>query len=101
MVYIKKQEVRAYILLESLVTIALLGIITLVVLREVSTNRSLFNQQNKEIEEINIALMAYDSKQTKLSANGVTINLTKTDQLLVITNDSREVLRLEMLQETP
>ncbi|MDN6029546.1 MAG: hypothetical protein L0I48_01815 [Lactococcus plantarum] len=99
--YIKKRQVNAYILLESLITMALLGVITLVVLREISANRLLLYQQNKEIEELNVALMAYDSEQTNLNANGVIIHLTKTDKLLTIANDSGEVLRLEMLQEKP
>lgn len=101
MVFIKKQELKAYILLESLVTIALLGVMSLVVLREVSANRSLLAQQNEAIEVLNVALMSFDSQQTSLSANGVSVNLAKTDRMLVITSDSQEVLRLEVLQETP
>lgn len=101
MVFIKKQEVKAYILLESLVTIALLGVMSLVVLREVSVNRSILAQQNKAIEELNVALMAFDTKQAILSANGVTVSLVTTDKMLVITNESGEVLRLEMLHKTP
>ena len=101
MVYIKKRQVNAYILLESLITMALLGAITFVVLREISANRLLLYRQNKEIEELNVAFMAYDSKQTTLSANGVVIHLVKTDNLLTISNDSEEVLRLEIRQEKP
>ena len=80
---------------------ALLGVITLVVLREVSAHRLLLYQQNKVIEELNVALMAYDSGQTTLNANGVIIHLAKTDKLLTIANESGEVLRLELLQNTP
>ena len=101
MVYIKKQQVNPYILLESLITMVLLGVITFVVLREISANRLLLYRQNKEIEELNVAFMAYDSKQTTLSANGVVIHLVKTDNLLTISNDSEEVLRLEIRQEKP
>lgn len=101
MVNIKKQQVRGYILLESLLTMALLAIISTVVLVEVSRARGELARQNEKIAVLNVALMAFDSAQTDLNQNGVAIKLEKTDKKLVVTYKAQEVVNLELLQEIP
>lgn len=101
MVNIKKRQVRAYILLESLLTMALLAIISTVVLVEISRARGAFVKQNEKIAVLNVALMAFDSGQTSLRENGVAVKLEKTDKKLVVTRNSQEVVSLELLQEIP
>ncbi|MCJ1996172.1 hypothetical protein GYN67_05675 [Lactococcus piscium] len=88
-------------MLESLLTMALLAIISTVVLVEVSRARGELARQNEKIAVLNVALMAFDSGQTDLNQNGVAVKLEKTDKKLVVTHKAQEVVSLELLQEIP
>ena len=88
-------------MLESLLTMALLAIISTVVLVEISRSRGALARQNEKIAVLNLALMAFDSGQSSLSQNGVTVKLEKTDKKLVVTHKAQEVVSLELLQEIP
>ena len=98
---IRKQQVKGYILLESLITLALLEVLSCVVVTEVSVSRAQVVRQNQAIEVLNVGVMAFDSKQTNLHENGVSVTVTRTDKTVVLENAGQEVLRLEILQETP
>jgi type II secretory pathway pseudopilin PulG len=100
-VSIKKRQTKAYILLESLMAIALLSILATVVLGEIVNSRAEIARQNRQIEVLNVGLMAFDSGQSTLTANQVTVNLTKTRKKIVLESSGQEVLTLEILQETP
>lgn len=98
---IRKQQVKGYILLESLIAMALLAVLSSVVVTEVSVSREQVVRQNQAIEVLNVGVMAFDSKQTNLHENGVSVTVTRTDKTVVLENAGQEVLRLEILQETP
>ena len=98
---IRKQQVKGYILLESLIAMALLAVLSSVVVTEVSVSRAQVVRQNQAIEVLNVGVMAFDSKQTNLHENGVSVTVTRTDKTVVLENAGQEVLRLEILQETP
>jgi type II secretory pathway pseudopilin PulG len=100
-VNIRKRQTKAYILLESLMAIALLSLLAAVVLAEISTSRAEIARQNRQIEVLNVGLMAFDSQQSSLTSNHVTVNLTKTPKKIVLESSGQEVLTLEILQETP
>ncbi|GFH41124.1 competence type IV pilus minor pilin ComGE [Pseudolactococcus insecticola] len=100
MVNIGKRQVRGYILLESLLAMALLALLATVVVTEISRSRTQLMTQNKEIEVLNTGLMAFDAGQSSLSANHVTVDLAKTSEKLVLATQGREVLRLEILSKT-
>ena len=80
---------------------ALLAVLSSVVLTEVSVSRAQVVRQNQAIEVLNVGVMAFDSKQTNLHENGVSVTVTRTDKTVVLENAGQEVLRLEILQETP
>jgi type II secretory pathway pseudopilin PulG len=63
---IRKQQVKGYILLESLIAMALLAVLSSVVVTEVSVSRAQVVRQNQAIEVLNVGVMAFDSKQTNL-----------------------------------
>ncbi|MCJ1970786.1 competence system putative prepilin ComGE [Lactococcus carnosus] len=88
-------------MLESLLTMALLAIISTVVLVEISRSRGALVRQNEKIAVLNLALMAFDNGQSSLSQNGVAVKLEKTDKKLVVTHKAQEVVSLELLQEIP
>ena len=98
---IRKQQGKGYILLESLIAMALLAVLSSVVVTEVSVSRAQVVRQNQAIEVLNVGVMAFDSKQTNLHENGVSVTVTRTDKTVVLENAGQEVLRLEILQETP
>ncbi|MFZ2845311.1 MAG: competence type IV pilus minor pilin ComGE [Lactococcus chungangensis] len=98
---IRKQQVKGYILLESLIAMALLAVLSSVVVTEVSVSRAQVVRQNQAIEVLNVGVMAFDSKQPNLHENGVSVTVTRTDKTVVLENAGQEVLRLEILQETP
>lgn len=80
---------------------ALLAVLSSVVVTEVSVSREQVVRQNQAIEVLNVGVMAFDSKQTNLHENGVSVTVTRTDKTVVLENAGQEVLRLEILQETP
>ena len=80
---------------------ALLAVLSSVVVTEVSVSRAQVVRQNQAIEVLNVVVMAFDSKQTNLHENGVSVTVTRTDKTVVLENAGQEVLRLEILQETP
>ena len=80
---------------------ALLAVLSSVVVTEVSVSRAQVVRQNQAIEVLNVGVMAFDSKQTNLNENGVSVTVTRTDKTVVLENAGQEVLRLEILQETP
>ena len=87
--------------MESLIAMALLAVLSSVVVTEVSVSRAQVVRQNQAIEVLNVGVMAFDSKQTNLHENGVSVTVTRTDKTVVLENAGQEVLRLEILQETP
>lgn len=98
---IKKQQVRAYILLESIIAMALLAVLSSIVVTEVSVNHAQVARQNHVIEALNVGVMAFDSKQSTLHENGVSVTMIRTEKTVVLENSGQEVLRLEILQEMP
>ncbi|MDD3015454.1 MAG: competence system putative prepilin ComGE [Lactococcus chungangensis] len=80
---------------------ALLAVLSSVVVTEVSVSRAQVVRQNQAIEVLNVGVMAFDSKQPNLHENGVSVTVTRTDKTVVLENAGQEVLRLEILQETP
>ncbi|AYG01206.1 competence type IV pilus minor pilin ComGE [Lactococcus allomyrinae] len=93
---LRKRSVKAYLLLESLITLALLSVLVSVVLTEVVNVRQQLTEINQQIEGLNVAKMATDSSLSKLSVNGAVIKITKGDKRTVVTNHGKELLRLEI-----
>jgi len=93
---LKKRSVKAYLLLESLITLALLSVLVSVVLTEVVNVRQQLTEINQQIEDLNVAKMATDSNLSKLSVNGAAIKITKDDKRTVVINHGKELLRLEI-----
>lgn len=92
---LKKKSVRAYLLLESLITLGLLGILVTSVLTEVVKSRQQLQEDNQQIEALNVAKMALNSQVTELSVNGASIKVEQTDDQISITNRGKELLELE------
>ncbi|MDR0198985.1 MAG: Type II secretory pathway, pseudopilin PulG [Streptococcaceae bacterium] len=94
-----KKHIRAYILLESLIALALLATITTVILGQISASHRAVRTYNQRIEELNTANMALASGKSQLSENGVNVSVQKNAAGIVVQSDGKEVLQLEI--QTP
>lgn len=92
MVSIKKRNLRAYILLESLVGLALLVSLVSLVLGEFTYRQERLIRQLNQQERLNVALMCLQTQQTHLSLNGVTVEVDRTDQGIRISSQGEELL---------
>jgi type II secretory pathway pseudopilin PulG len=95
-VNLKKQSVKAYILLESLVSLALLTALTTIVLTEVVHARKTIERENHEIEALNVAKMALDSDLKELSGNGEIVKIVESENSLHVINYGEEILQIEI-----
>ena len=89
MVSIKKQKVKAYILLESLVALGLFVTITTLIHYQERTAKNL---QKQEI--LNLAIMALQTQQDHLSFNGVSVTVVKNQGETIVYHDHEEVINL-------
>ena len=79
MVTIKKQKLKAYILLEGLVALALLATIISLVLGEMDRSRTQMQESLHQQEVLNVATMAVQTGQDHLAINGVEVRMVKHD----------------------
>lgn len=93
MVSIKK-HVNAYILLESLIALGILVTIASLVLGQLGRYQGEIAEQMREQEVFNVALMAVQTGQSNLSLDGLTVEVVKTDQGLVVYEGGRVVTSL-------
>ncbi|WP_374284816.1 competence type IV pilus minor pilin ComGE [Lactococcus sp.] len=92
---IRKQSVKAYLLLESLITMALLSILVTVVLSALTKSKQEDEAITRQIEAYNVAQMALQSNKNKLSLNGSVIEIVKIEHETIIKNNGEELLRFE------
>lgn len=94
MVTIKKQKLKAYILLEGLVALALLATITSLVLGEMDRSRTQMQESLHQQEVLNVATMAVQTGQDHLAINGVEVRMVKHDNAISIYDGQNEVLHV-------
>ncbi|MFV0556562.1 MAG: competence type IV pilus minor pilin ComGE [Lactovum sp.] len=94
---IKRKFNKAYILLESLITLSLLAMITSLMLTEINRSQEYSRQMAQEIESLNLAKMAIDKRVENLSANSVSVQIQKEEELFIVKDkNGEEILRLEI-----
>lgn len=94
MVAIKKRKIKAYILLESLIALAVLVTIVSLILGETNRNRQELAVSLHRQEALNVAQMAVQTKQDQLSLNGVTVQVQRTSTSITVYEDGKEVLHV-------
>lgn len=94
MVTIKKQKLKAYILLEGLVALALLATITSLVLGEMDRSRIQMQESLHQQEVLNVATMAVQTGQDHLAINGVEVRMVKHGNEISIYDGQNEVLHV-------
>ncbi|WP_277290529.1 competence type IV pilus minor pilin ComGE [Streptococcus orisratti] len=93
MVIIKK-SVKAYILLESLLSLGILALIVSLVLGEVDKNRQQVAESLHQQEVLNVAAMAVQTDQEDLILNGVNVHVERNKEGVSINENGRIVLQV-------
>lgn len=93
MVIIKK-SVKAYILLESLLSLSILALIVSLVLGEVDKNRQRVAESLHQQEVLNVAAMAVQTDQEDLILNGVNVHVERNKEGISINENGRIVLQV-------
>ena len=88
MVIIKK-SVKAYILLESLLSLSILALIVSLVLGEVDKNRQRVAESLHQQEVLNVAAMAVQTDQEDLILNGVNVHVERNKEGISINENGR------------
>ncbi len=94
MVAIKKRKIKAYILLESLIALAVLVTIVTLILTEINRDRQELVASLHRQEVLNVAQMAVQTKQDNLSLNGVTVQVQRSSTSIRVYEDGKEVLHV-------
>ncbi|KEY61962.1 putative competence protein ComGE [Lactococcus cremoris subsp. cremoris GE214] len=92
---IKRKSIKGYILLESLISMALLSFLVTFLLSSLTNSRQQEAQENQQIESLNVAQMAIESQLTELSLNGSVIKIRQDSTATIISDHGKEILRLE------
>lgn len=93
MVIIKK-SVKAYILLESLLSLGILALIISLVLGEVDKNRQQVAESLHQQEVLNVAAMAVQTDQEDLILNGINVHVERNKEGISINENGRIVLQV-------
>ena len=93
MVIIKK-SVKAYILLESLLSLSILALIVSLVLGEVDKNRQRVAESLHQQEVLNVAAMAVQTDQEDLILNGVNVHVERNKEGISFYENGRIVLQV-------
>lgn len=94
MVAIKKRKIKAYILLESLIALAVLVTIVTLILTEINRDRQELVASLHRQEVLNVAQMAVQTKQDNLSLNGETVQVQRSSTSIRVYEDGKEVLHV-------
>jgi len=76
---IKRRSLRGYILIESLVAMA------------VNTNRRLMAKNLHQQEVLSVATMAVQTKQDQLTLNGITVTVKRSKQGITVYESGKEI----------
>lgn len=95
MVAIKRQKLKAYILLESLLTLAVFALVTSLLLAAINQGRRQQVQAYEQEEVLNLAKMAVQTGQEELSLNGVQVRLVRDSQQIRVYHENKEILHVK------
>ena len=95
MVAIKRQKLKAYILLESLLTLAVFALVTSLLLAAINQGRQQQIQVYEQEEVLNLAKMAVQTGQEELSLNGVQVRLVRDSRQIRVYHENKEILYVE------
>ena len=92
---LKKQKIRAVILLEAVVALAIFASIATLLLRQIQQNRRLETEILQKEEVLRVAKMALQTGQNQVKVNGVEIQVFASEKGLEVYHGSEKLLDLK------
>ena len=92
---LKKQKIRAVILLEAVVALAIFASIATLLLRQIQQNRRLEAEILQKEEVLRVAKMALQTGQNQVKVNGVDIQVFASEKGLEVYHGSEKLLDLK------
>ena len=92
---LKKQKIRAVILLEAVVALAIFASIATLLLRQIQQNRRLEAEILQKEEVLRVAKMALQTGQNQVKVNGVEIQVFASEKGLEVYHGSEKLLALK------
>ena len=92
---LKKQKIRAVILLEAVVALAVFASIATLLLRQIQQNRRLEAEILQKEEVLRVAKMALQTGQNQVKVNGVEIQVFASEKGLEVYHGSEKLLDLK------
>lgn len=94
MASLKNRSARGYLLLESLIALALLAFLVGGILSALTESNLRTKALNSQVEAYNVAQMAVQTGQNQLALNDAAVEISQTQDSLVIKNHGKEILQL-------
>lgn len=94
MVSLKRQQVKANILLEAVIALAIFAMISSILLGQIQNSRKEQQKLLEEEEKLRVVKMALQTGESKLTVNNITVEQVKTDNSLTIYCQGEELLRV-------
>lgn len=94
MVVIKKRKNRAYILLESLVSLAILALVSSSLLSAIRFSRDGQARELQQQEALNVAKMMMQTRQTDTVMNGVRVRVDRRPNSVSVFYDGKELIHI-------
>ena len=92
---LKRRRMKASILLEALVAMAVFAAIASLLLGQISQSRQEQTRLMQEEEVLRVARMAMQTGQESLTVNGITVRQVKTDRQLTVYHQEEKVLSVK------
>lgn len=93
---LRKKKLQGYILLESLIGLAVLTVIVTLILGELGRDNQRLKINYHQEEVLNLAQMGLQTYQNRLSDNGVTMEIEESENGVRIYDDGKEVLYVQV-----
>lgn len=87
-----KKTLKAYILLESLIGLALLVMVTTVILEELSKDSQRIKDNIRQEQVLNVANMAVQTHQSELTIDGITVSVKESANSIIVFHEGEEVM---------
>ena len=91
----KKQKIKAVILLEAVISLAIFASIATLLLGQIQESRKREAELLKQEEVLRVARMALQTGQKHLNINGVTVDIVSSEKGLEVYHGTEKLLAIE------
>ena len=91
----KKQKIKAVILLEAVISLAIFASIATLLLGQIQESRKREAELLKQEEVLRVARMALQTGQKQLTVNGVTVDVVSNEQGLEVYHGTEKILAIQ------